>query len=216
MTQVFFVATWVGWAHDQPGMMKNKRFKISAIVILCAFLMATLTISSQSRWMWISIPLHAVIETAGVFAALALAVLLPFSHTHHDPSYRITTAMGLSAMALLDLLHAAITPNDAFIWLHGVATALGGLFFMGVYFEGLRIDSRTRFALPILAGVAATITGLLIIHFATRLSPAFLGNQFASGTLIVNVFGGLMFLAAAQRFYSIHRNRPSPKRCFLH
>lgn len=214
MRRGFFAAIWIGWGHEQRGMMKRRHseeFRWTFTALLCVFLTVTLVINSLSKSTWVSIPLHSAIETAGAFAALALAALLSFLHTNDAPSYRISTAMGLSAMGLLDLLHAAIAPGDAFVWLHGLATAFGGLLFMGVYLEGLRFGGRTRFALPILAGVAAAILGLLISRFTTLLPQALLDNQFASGTLILNILGGLMFLAAAQRFYSIHRAKPSPE-----
>ena len=188
-----------------------EEFRWTFTALLCVFLTVTLVINSLSKSTWVSIPLHSAIETAGAFAALALAALLSFLHASDTPSYRISTAMGLSAMGMLDLLHAAIAPGDAFIWLHGLAMAFGGLLFMGVYLEGLRFGSRTRFALPILAGVVAALMGLLISRFITILPHALSGNQFASGISIVNILGGLLFLAAAQRFYSIHRAQPSPE-----
>jgi len=195
-------------------MMKRgyaEMFHWPVIALLCAFLAVTLVINSLSQWTWVSIPFHSVIETTGAFAALALATLLAFLHTGTTPSYRISTAMGLAAMGMLDLFHAATAPGNAFVWLHGLATAFGGLFFMGIYFEGLRFGSRARFALPVLAGVTAAVMGLLIIRFAALLPQALLDNQFASATLMVNMLGGLMFLAAAHRFYSIRRAHPSPE-----
>lgn len=186
-------------------------FRWALAVFLCTSLTAMLVVNSLSKGIWVSIPLHAVIETAGAFAALALAALLSFLQTNHASSYRISTAMGLSAMGTLNLFHAAAAPGDAFIWLHVLATAFGGLLFMGVYLESFQLGRTTRLALPILTGVASAITGLLITRFTSMLPAAFLDNQFTSAILAVNVLGGLLLLAAAHRFYSIHRGSPSPE-----
>lgn len=188
-----------------------EKFHWPVIAVLCASLAVTLVINSPDKWIWVNIPFHSVIETTGAFAALALATLLAFLHTSSTPSYRISTAMGLAAMGMLDLFHAATAPGDAFIWLHGLATALGGLCFMGIYFQDLRFGNRARFVFPVLAGVSAAVMGLLIIRFTAFLPHALLDNQFASATSALNTLGGFMFLAGAHRFYSIQRTQPSPE-----
>lgn len=188
-----------------------EKFHWSVIAVLCASLSVTLVINSPGKWIWVNIPVHSVIETMGSFAALALATLLAFLHTSSTPSYRISTAMGLAALGMLDLFHAATAPSDAFIWLHGLATVLGGLCFMGIYFQDLRFGNRARFVFPVLAGVSAAVMGLLIISFTTLLPHALLDNQFAPATSALNILGGFMFLAAAYRFYSIQRTQPSPE-----
>lgn len=181
----------------------------SLAAILGALLTVALMIHLLNRWAWVNIPVHSVIETTGAFAALTLAALLSFLHTDHTPSYRLSTAMGLAAMGMLDLLHAAVLPGAAFIWLHGWATALGGLFFLGVCFKNRRFGDRARFALPIFAAAIATVSGVLVTRYTAILPDALLDNRFGSETLLINVLGGLMFLVAAQRFYSIHRAHPS-------
>ncbi len=211
-TPGYFAAIWIGWELERSGMMRHwrsVRFYWVLTAVLCALIVMTAAIDSRTHWIWINIPFHSVIETTGAFAALILAALMLFLHTDSTPPYRISIAMGLSVMGLLDLFHASTPPGEAFVWLHGMATALGGMFFLGVYLDGMRFGNRIRFALPILASTVAVFAGLLITRFTSFLPPALLDNQFASWSLLVNILGGMMFLAAAQRFYSIQRVTPS-------
>ena len=180
-------------------------------IMLGLFTSTTLIVLGQNQQVWVNVSLHAVIESAGVFAALTLAALLSALHTNNTFNYRITTAMGLSAMGVLDLFHAAITPGSTFIWLHGFATIFGGLLFMGGYLKGLQFGRNMQFILPILSGIIAAITGILLIRFYEFLPNAFLNNQFSPGILLVNVLGGLMFLAAAWRFYTHYQDNRTPE-----
>ncbi|WP_124950614.1 diguanylate cyclase domain-containing protein [Sulfuriferula thiophila] len=194
--------------------MKRKCSEIACwtlAIMLGLFFITVLLVSGQNQRGWVNIPLHAVIETAGVFAAWMLAALLSALHSNNTFNYRITTAMGLSAMGVLDLFHAAIAPGSTFIWLHGFAMLFGGLLFMGVYLSRLRFGKNMQFVLPIISGTTAAITGLLLIRFTGFLPNAFKNDQFAPEILLVNVLGGSMFLIAARRFYGHYKDNRTPE-----
>ena len=154
-------------------------------------------------WRLPAIPLHSLVETAGGVIALVLAGLLRLGLEQggrRHPDLWIGTA--LVAMGILDLSHAAVEPGNAFVFLHSVATAVGGLFFAGTLLRPRLVASGRLDGLPILVGLAAIATSVWAMAAPAALPAMLDSGQFTLAARVLNIAGGLLFFAAAAGFAS--------------
>ena len=107
----------------------------------------------------IHLPLHSLLETMGGVMALAIAgMLMAKQHRGATEPHWVWMACALAVMGTLDLFHAASLPGDSFVWLHSIATFLGGLLFLGVWVRRSFLPAWGRW-LPVAAFLAAFIVG---------------------------------------------------------
>ena len=156
----------------------------------------------------IHLPLHAVVEGAGGLVALAVAAVLLAEMGHKaDKCHYPWMAAGLASMGVLDLLHAASTPGNHFVWLHSAATFAGGVFFgllwvsrrVPIFFDSLRFPAVVAIAAMVVGGASILAPGLV----PAMTTPE---GTFSNSALGLNVCGGLGFLAASiffvRRFFA--------------
>lgn len=154
---------------------------------------------------WEHQPFHSLVEAVGSFAAilLALFIILMRRGGQLRPSY-VWVATTLMGMGLLDGFHASVQPGQAFVWLHSVATLLGGLTFALVVlpdrvsaWPGLRQAPFLMAALSVLLGVGSLLYPELIPRMAVD-------GDFTSIAEYMNMVGGIGFIVAWFRFtYSV-------------
>ncbi len=90
----------------------------------------TLSHSVFENWRWENQRIHGSIETAGgVIALLVALLLLSLDRQHIRTSFNTWVACGLVSIGLLDGVHAVVPVGQSFVWLHSLATFLGGLLF---------------------------------------------------------------------------------------
>lgn len=151
-------------------------------------------------------PLHSFVETSGSVIGLGVALLLlAMDRVGRGATSNAPLVLGLGTMAVLDALHAIVSPGESFVWLHSTATFAGGLLFASVWVlprgGGYRLNSITA-ALLLLAT-------LLLPMLSERSLRMVADGHFTPLAAFLNIGGGgLMLVAAARylRFYSKHEN----------
>lgn len=160
-------------------------------------------------WRWESVPVHASMEMAGAIVALLVAwILLHRDFRGHGTSFNVRISTGLAGMGLLDGLHALTHVGQAFVWLHTLATFVGGLLLSAVWLPR-RWRSRFRIAWPIVAMGGLLIVGVLSIVLPDFVPTMVAGQEFTATAKWLNVGGGVLLLLASVRLldaYRRHRN----------
>ena len=156
---------------------------------------------------WVALPAHATIEAMGATVALVVAFLTGLGRVStgdEDAGYWIAGA--LANMGIADALHATCSPGNAFVWLHGTATLIGGALFCGVWLPA-RVTSALRRSPFVAAAVAAATVclGAVVLALPQGLPAMVEDGHFTALAVTMNVAGGAGFLAAALYFSVRHR-----------
>lgn len=146
-------------------------------------------------------PIHLLFEIAGTFIVFAI---LPFlfrlnSKQKIRPSYKNWVAAGLLGMGVLDGFHAFAHVGNNFVWLHSLATFVGGLFFVGVLIPSSFFKATTR--LPNIVFVLSVIIGIFSFTNQELIPLMVVDGDFTLLARALNIVGGIFFLAAVVYFY---------------
>ncbi|MCI5168714.1 MAG: hypothetical protein D3903_22115 [Candidatus Electrothrix sp. GM3_4] len=155
------------------------------------------------KWRWINEPFHSLVEATGSFAAIVLSVFIIIMRRNKQlsPSF-LWVACTLMGMGLLDGFHASISPGKAFIWLHSLATLVGGLTFALVVLP----DRISRLSwlqdAPYLMALCSVLLGMSSILFSEWLPvmSEIGGEKFSLTAEVMNIIGGVEFLFAGCQF----------------
>lgn len=189
----------------------KKRLNIYSmlIVIITVGLLIPLLGNTLSTYIfpdtyWHHQPLHSLIEVLGSAIAILLACLLLMIRSRGELVKTIDNffiASALICMGLLDGFHAAVEPGNTFVWLHSVATFLGGLL---LSFSWLRVPAppihHTKGWLWATAASAAWL-GICSILFPSVIPQMI--NESGHFTLlakVLNMSGGILFYIASAHF----------------
>lgn len=166
-----------------------------------------------SGFQLVQIPLHSLIEGCGGLIAVAIAGILLVEMKHEPESEHYSwIAASLIAMGLLDLIHAAATLGNHFIWLHGIATLAGGGLIACVWVSKQTPQFLQRSWFLLAVAILALASGMLSISYP-ELLPAMktTAGTFSKTAMVLNAGGGLGFLFAAtffiRRFYEAGRSQ---------
>jgi methyl-accepting chemotaxis protein len=184
--------------------MNNTKSDImKAIIVSCFFpVLGCLFLKSTfPGWTWIQAPFHSLIETAGLFAGLSLAILLLLRKNYKSyTSHYILTASALIGMGILDGFHASAGIGNTFVWLHSIAALCGGFLFSAVWLAKNKTQPDKGNVLPIAVAVSAIIIGIVSFTFKQSLPLMLADGSFTSGAFIINIAGGFLFFAGAVYF----------------
>jgi PAS domain S-box-containing protein len=148
----------------------------------------------------VHLPLHSLLETMGGAMALAIAgMLMTKQHRGAAEPHWMWTSCALAVMGILDLFHAASLPGDRFVWLHSIATFLGGILFLGVWIRRSFPPAWARW-LPIAVLLAAFLLGLGSCSWPALVPTMIEAGRFTVATRMLNIVGGLGFAAASWFF----------------
>ncbi len=154
-------------------------------------------------WHWEHHPFHAFVEGMGALCAFMLVgmFLILRGYGRLAPHF-VWVLCALVAMGVLDAFHAATYAGSLFVWLHSIATLLGGVLFAFVWLpdtvaSGPFAHVFARAMLP-----AVTLLGLASVAFPAALPTMLDGNGFSPFAKAINILGGIGFLATAWRFFS--------------
>ncbi|HHJ12393.1 MAG TPA: PAS domain S-box protein, partial [Chromatiales bacterium] len=152
------------------------------------------------QWLWINLPVHAVVEVVGAMVAIGLAALLVLSWQHAGRPIRDACATAaLLGMGILDALHALMPAGNGFVWLHSAATAVGGVLFAGQWLSIRWTPRRVhRFLLAVI--VVALGLGLPTLFLPDWPLPMLADGRFTSAARLLNAVGGIGFLLGALYF----------------
>ncbi|MFY7867498.1 response regulator [Roseateles sp.] len=152
------------------------------------------------EWRLPNLALHAGIEMAGaVLVPMVAYLLLRLDAMGEGSSANRQIAAALLAMACLDGLHAVQGAGNTFVWLHSLATALGGGLLALVCLPAARFGQRGSKTWPLACLAAAALLGLVSLLAAERLPRMLVEGQFTDLAVLLNRCGGLGMLLAALR-----------------
>ncbi len=149
----------------------------------------------------VSIPVHALMETAGAVMAFILATLIfsmyrkehVFSHFHRS-------SVALIGMGILDFFHAMMMPGELFVWLHSLAVLFGGLLFMSVWLPERRVSVRWYYFVPVavvIFSISVSLGSILMPGWAPTMLVA---GEFSNLSIMINMIGGFAFFVAGINF----------------
>ncbi len=160
--------------HDEPSSGLLWSIIAASAVVHVTSLLLGQTILSE--WRWQQYPVHSSIEMIGALIALEVARQLISLEGHNDGgSYNTQIAAALIGMGILDAAHAMVLAGNCFVWLHSIATFVGGLLFSLIWLpRQWPLWHRHRWPLTVLAGSGSWF-------FATCKAPERGWRHFATG-----------------------------------
>jgi PAS domain S-box-containing protein len=149
-------------------------------------------------WRWEHHPVHALVEGAGALVALIVAGLIFLMRRSGQGTPALFwAACALLGMGVLDGFHAATHAGRAFVWLHSIATFVGGMLFASVWLpDAVTLHPRMQ-KLPLVIIVVATYAAVLSLVFSDQLPAMTDAQGFTWTARSLNFLGGVGFLAAA-------------------
>ena len=186
------------------------------ILAILLNLFLTISLSAVAHFIFpnayfVNEPLHATVEAMGSFAALSLAVLILSLLKYRGYSLRrLWIACALISMGMLDGFHASVTPGSSFVWLRSMSSAIGGLFFALTLLPDRIIKARTAILVPSATAVLTVFFCVLSVKFPDLLPVTVHLSSFTRTAMTINTLGGLLFLAAALRFFKSYLSLRSP------
>ena len=152
---------------------------------------------SLNTWHWPYEPLHALLESLGSFAAITLSIFILIMRRNRQLSRKyLWIASTLMGMGVLDLFHASMPPGKVFIWLHSLATMLGGLTLALVLLPEHLAGSPGSRCLPCATGVCSAFIGTFSFFFPEYLPVMLEKEKFSLLADSMSAAGGLGFFLA--------------------
>jgi methyl-accepting chemotaxis protein len=153
-------------------------------------------------WRWDHEPVHSTVEAIGGIAAILMALFL-FQRDQDAYSGELTlVATGFMTMGILDTLHGVTHPGVAFVFLHSVASLVGGFWFALIWLpdDMTRAYGAARGWLPGLIAFLTTLFGLGAMFYPGLLPAMVVDGQFTVAAIVINILAGVFFLIAVPRF----------------
>jgi signal transduction histidine kinase len=154
---------------------------------------------------WEHLPFHSFIETLGFAVALATAAIILF-FPDNEKLAKIPPAipLGLIAIGVLDGFHAMVYVHNGFVWLHSLATFIGGLFFFALFWqvESLSAKRLRRHALNVMLVFSAV--GIFSVLYPESLPAMIIDGGFSGLAIFLNFAGGIGFIAAGLRLNHLY------------
>ena len=141
---------------------------------------------------------HVLLEGGGSIIAFIVALTI-FSRiqTGNLAINYFWLVLSFLSMGILDLAHSQTPPGQAFVWLHSSATFIGGVLASLVWFSGFTLKNFHKQSLIlgiIVLSVIFSIGSILFPEMTLNMLDA--DNNFTLSSKIINLIGGLGFIAA--------------------
>lgn len=140
---------------------------------------------------------HSIIELTGsAFALLIVPCLFRSQRNHHSLTHNqvICSASAIAGMGILDAFHAVAPVGNNFVWLHSIATFVGGVLFASIWISEYSIRFRASFFWAIFVGAIAL--GTLSFITPDSIPPMVSDGKFTLLARALNILGGLGFIAS--------------------
>ena len=171
--------------------------------------------SAYADWRCPHHPVHAAVEMSGGLIALWVAwMLMSLERRGAGTSFNVWIAGALIGMGLLDGMHAMIHAGQQFVWLHSLATFIGGLLFATVWLPGAW-QSRVAHWWPWTVAGAVLAIGVGSLSLPESTPTMLIENGagekvFSSWAVRLNVGGGLLMLVTTLRLVSTYKQHGNP------
>lgn len=163
-------------------------FAIAIVLPVAGMLVIRLCAPTASL---VHLPLHSLLETTGGMMALTIAGMLVARRGRGESAPHWTwTACALVGMGTLDLFHAGVQPGDNFVWLHSMATFVGGLLFVGVWLPR-PVSRRWANGLPAVVFLAAIVFGATFCEWPSLVPIMIKRDHVSVIACTLNAAGGL-------------------------
>ena len=158
-----------------------------------------------------NLALHAAIEMAGaVIAAMVAYLLLRLESIGEGSSFNRQIAAALLAMSCLDAMHAIMPAGQTFVWLHGLATAFGGLLFALVWLPTASLKPVLRYW-PLGAMLLAILSGAYSMLQPGNIPQMLESGSFTPAAVLLNFSGGVLLSLAAVKLLLSYRDSERPE-----
>lgn len=200
--------------NESPTMARKGEWETAGLVgVLWGILglsllvhIACLVISNWwlSDWSWKHEPFHSAVEMGGGIVAFGVAwMLLSLEKLGHGTSYNIWIAAALVGMGVLDAIHAMVHVGLVFVWLHSLATFIGGLLFAMVWLPSAWHERAQYW--PWIVFVASLAIGVVSILLADQLPLMADEKGFTPLAKTLNIGGGILMFVATARMVVTYR-----------
>lgn len=189
----------------KTSIIKNN-IKLGLFSIGLPILGSIASITLLKDWRFEHIVGHALLEIIGAIIALGIILLISLRKTPlHQSKHEIIWIMtALISMGLLDLIHALMPPGNNFVWLHSVATFVGGAFFACLWFEGAYAKKLTN--LPLFILILSLVFSSVSIFASDYIPLMVYQADFTFTARFLNIMGGIGFIAGFAYLYRKYRH----------
>ncbi len=158
-----------------------------------------------SDWLWTGLSVHTSLEISGAITALFVAMfLLRYERFGRGTKFNIRIAAALIGMGVLDGFHAVIVVGNAFVWLHSMATFLGGLLFAFILVPSKWcIFDANRW--PYIVMVGSIFIGIFALFYPELLPMMVVQGEFTNFAVFLNVSGGLLLFISAIKLIATYQ-----------
>lgn len=184
----------------------SRNLWLSMLVSVLVPLLLGLVLSEYlSTWSWVHYPLHAMVESVGSLSALIIAILMiTMINNNTLPAFYTWVACALIGMGILDGFHAVLHSGVSFVWLHSIATLVGGVTFAAIWLPHSWLKpERQKFILLIFI-LLSTVICLFSIAAPEKLPAMIINGEFSTLAAILNITGGIGFIAGSAYFVYCH------------
>lgn len=172
-----------------------------SIPIFIAFVVTGFLYFTQyADFIWIQIPFHSAIEAAGFIVAIILsALLLSSSNEYPQDFFKVIISSALMSMGVLNLFNSFIEPCQASVWLHTIATLLGGVIFSLVWLPYSFRHSAHKITIPFL--ILSCCLLIVSFVFPEKMPLMLQGDNLTFTAKILNLVGGFGFFIGSTWFF---------------
>ena len=179
--------------------------------VIFPMLLGFILSSYISDWRLIHYPFHSMVESVGALSALTIATLMILMvKNNHLSKHYIWPACALIGMGILDAFHAILHAGVSFVWLHSMATMVGGITFMAIWLPESWLTAQRQKTLIAAIVIITVLISLFSIIFPNYLPTMVIQGEFSILAKFLNISGGLGFLAGSTYFVYHHLNKNIP------
>ena len=150
---------------------------------------------------FINLPLHSVMEAVGGMMALATAGILAVEvERNRLERHYVWIISSMASMGVLDIFHAMFNAGDRFIWLHSVATLIGGVLFSLTLLPESKYPATGGVKVLIISMASSFILSVLLSVSPDLPAMATPEAGFTVTAKLLNLGGGAGFLVGSLFF----------------
>jgi len=157
-------------------------------------------------WRMVHEPLHTAVEVGGSFVAFFVAYfLIGLEGKEFNISGNRLIAAALIGMGVLDGFHAIAPIGQSFVWLHSIATFVGGALFLTVWIPEYYSNSIFLRKWPLIVTLLTLALGFVSYYYAHIFPPMLKDGLFTSTAKLLNIIGGVFFFLASLKLIMDYR-----------